>query len=185
MARETRLLFPPAPPLRHAARGVLLLVLAATPAFSQPTAPPVAHETSLAGPRFGITALSEGIVSKLQTEADIAIAPVVSQFGWQFEKQFYGNGSGPTAITEAVVLIGGLEQGVALPSLSWLVGVRTREGVEFGVGPNITPFGVALAMAAGVTFRTGVLNVPVNVAVVPSRSGMRVSLLTGFTLRHF
>ena len=39
-------------------------------------------------------------------------------------------------------------------------------------------------MAAGVTFRAGVLNIPMNFAVVPSKEGMRVSLLTGFTLRR-
>ena len=80
--------------------------------------------------------------------------------------------------------VGGLDQGVVIPSLSWLVGVRASDGTEIGVGPNITPAGVALALAAGKTFRAGVLNVPVNIAVVPSRLGMRVSLLTGFSLRH-
>ena len=88
------------------------------------------------------------------------MGPVVSQFGWQFEKQFFSTQHGPTAVTECVLLLGGLEQGVALPSLSWLVGIRTTKGAEFGVGPNITPVGVALAVAAGVTFRAGVLNVP-------------------------
>jgi len=37
--------------------------------------------------------------------------------------------------------------------------------------------------AAGVTFRAGVLNIPMTFAVVPSKDGMRVSLLSGFTLR--
>jgi hypothetical protein len=73
---------------------------------------------------------------------------------------------------------------VALPSVSWLVGLRTREGTEFGVGPNVTPAGVALALAAGVTLRAGVLNVPMNVAVVPSKAGTRVSFLTGFNMRR-
>jgi len=52
------------------------------------------------------------------------------------------------------------------------------------VGPNITPVGVALALAAGVTFRVGVLNVSINLAVVPSRSGMRISVLSGFSVRR-
>ena len=72
---------------------------------------------------------------------------------------------------------------MALPSLSWLVGVRTANGTEFGVGPNLTPVGISLAMAAGTTIRAGFLNVPVNIAVVPSKSGMRVSFLTGFSVR--
>jgi hypothetical protein len=86
-------------------------------------------------------------------------------------------------LNEWVLLAGGLDQGVLLPSLNWLVGLRTRDGAEFGIGPNITPVGVALAIAAGVTFRAGVLNIPMNFAVVPSKAGLRVSMLTGFTLR--
>ena len=70
-----------------------------------------------------------------------------------------------------MLLAGGLDQGVLLPSLNWLVGLRTREGAEFGIGPNITPVGVALAIAVGVTFRAGVLNIPMNFAVVPSKAG--------------
>ena len=70
-----------------------------------------------------------------------------------------------------------------LPSLSWLDGLRSRAGTEIGVGPNVTPAGVALAFAAGVTIRQSTLNVPINLAVVPSKSGVRMSLLTGFTMR--
>jgi hypothetical protein len=109
---------------------------------------------------------------------------LVTQFGWQFEKQFYSPKTGPTVLNEWVFLLGGLEQSVAMPSLSWLVGLRTRGGAEFAVGPNITPVGVALALAAGTTFRAGILNVPLNVAVVPSKAGLRVSVLSGFTLRR-
>jgi hypothetical protein len=42
---------------------------------------------------------------------------------------------------------------------------------------------VALTVAAGVTFRSGALNVPVTFAVVPSKAGTRISMLTGFNLR--
>ena len=167
-----------------AIRATVLALFVSVPAFSQPLVPPYAETVNLAGPRFGGTFLSEGVVKKLETSSGTEINPFVTQFGWQFEKQFYAPKSGPTALTEAVVLLGGMEQGIVIPSLSWLVGLRTREGAEFAIGPNITPAGVALALAAGTTFRAGVLNIPVNFAVVPSRSGMRVSFLTGFTLRR-
>src|SRR6185503_13117238 len=108
----------------------------------------------------------------------------ISQFGWQFEKQFYSKGSGVAAVNEWVLLLGGLDQGVTIPSATWMVGLRTREGTEFGVGPNVTPAGVALAFAAGVTLRAGILNVPMNVAVVPTKAGTRVTMLTGFTMRR-
>jgi hypothetical protein len=52
------------------------------------------------------------------------------------------------------------------------------------VGPNITPAGTALVFAAGVTFRSGALNLPVNFAVVPAQSGVRVSILAGFNGRQ-
>jgi hypothetical protein len=42
---------------------------------------------------------------------------------------------------------------------------------------------LALVLAAGHTFRSGVMNGPVNVAVVPSKHGMRGTLLTGYSLR--
>ena len=87
-------------------------------------------------------------------------------------------------MNEWVFLLGGLEQGYTLPSLSWLVGLRSRSGAEFGLGPNITPAGIALALAGGVTLRSGNLNVPVTIAVVPSKVGTRVSMLTGFSLRR-
>lgn len=158
-------------------------LLAQSPASFTQQIPPLAKTVSLAGPRYGFTFLDDGIVAKLKTE-DIDVKNGISQFGWQFERQFYAKEGGPSVLNEWVVLLGGLDQGVALPSLNWLVGLRTRDGAEFGIGPNITPIGVALAMAAGVTFRAGVLNIPMTFAVVPSKDGMRVSLLSGFTLRR-
>ena len=165
---------------------VLLIVLAAAaPAAAQtsvvtPPQPPIV--ANLSGPRYGVTTLSDGVIQKLG-ERYINVKPLISQFGWQFEKQFYQKDGGVAVLNEWVFLVGGLDQGVALPSLSWLVGLRTSNGTEFGVGPNITPVGVSLALAAGTTVRAGFLNIPLNVAVVPSNAGMRVSFLTGFSVR--
>jgi len=168
------------------------LVFASSPLFAQSLPrttefqqiPPVARTVSLAGPRFGITLLTDEMVSKIQKDAGISLSHGISQFGWQFERQFYAKGDGPTVLNEWVLLAGGLDQGVFLPSMSWMVGLRTHDGAEFGIGPNVSAGGVGLALAAGMTLRAGVLNVPMNFAVVPSRLGPRVSMLTGFTLRH-
>ena len=171
--------------MRHAFVAVMWVAVSAgvasAPGVIQP--PPFTKSINLSGPRFGLTALSTGVVDEL-ARRNIDVGPNISQFGWQFEKQFYTRESGVAAVNEWVVLLGGLDQGVALPSVSWLVGLRTREGAEFGIGPNITPAGVALALAAGVTFRSGNLNVPMNVAVVPSKAGTRISVLTGFSMRR-
>jgi len=169
-------------PARHLAGALLLTVLACAPAAGQ-TLPPVAKTADLSGPRFGLTLLSDGVIEEL-AKRDIDVGPHISQFGWQFERQFFSKGGPVTMVTEWVALVGGLEQGVALPSLSWMVGVRTRDGAEFGIGPNITPAGTALVFATGMTFRAGALNIPLNVAVVPGKVGTRVSLLTGFSLRR-
>ena len=162
--------------------AVLLTVLVAGTAMAQ-TLPPVAKTADLSGPRFGLTLMSDGVVQKLD-ERGIDVHPYISQFGWQVEKQFFTKDSGVTMVSEWVALIGGLDQSVALPSLSWIVGVRTRDGAEFGIGPNVTPAGTALVLATGMTFRNGPLNIPVNIAVVPSKAGTRVTFLTGFSLRH-
>jgi hypothetical protein len=168
----------------HAARAALVIVAFWSDALGQTThLPPYAKTADLSGPRFGITLLADGVVKRLE-ERHIVVGPHISQFGWQFEKQFYTKEGGLTMVSEWVALVGGLEQSVALPSLSWVVGIRTRDGAEFGIGPNITPAGSALVVAAGMTLRSGALNVPLNVAVVPAKSGLRVSLLSGFSLRR-
>ena len=172
---------------RHAAFAAFLLLAVCAPARSQstvPQLPPYAKTANLSGPRFGFTLLPQALVDDLARDHQIEVGPHISQFGWQFEKQFYTKDGSLTMVTEWVGLLGGLEQNVVVPSLSWLVGIRTRDGAEFGIGPNITPVGTAVVLAGGVTFRTGALNVPLNVAIVPSRSGTRVTVLSGFSLRR-
>ena len=169
--------------IRHIVHAAVLTVVCATGAAAQSIAGPAPRPISLSGPRFGATVLSSGIVDTLD-DYGLDVGPVVSQFGWQFEKRFMSRPNGLSALSEWVLLAGGLEQGAFLPSVSWLVGLRTPSGMEFGVGPNLTPAGSALAFAAGVTYSTGALNIPVNVAVVPSKAGMRVSVLTGFNMRN-
>src|SRR6185503_7620636 len=164
--------------VRRVFGAALLLFCSATSAWSQVVPPRDVFEPrgnvqqlpprptksiELSGPRFGLTLLSQGNVDALK-ERDINVRPMVSQFGWQIEKRLYTNTDGLTALTEFVPLISGLEQGVVLPSLNWLVGVRSPAGVEFGIGPNITPVGVGLVIAGGVTVRSGAMNIPLNFA---------------------
>ena len=167
-----------------AAVTFLMLVCSAT-AWAQSTLPPrLTREVNLSGPRFGVTMLSQGTVDMLAVDHGIVVKPMVSQFGWQFEKRLYTSPDGMAALTEFVPLISGLEQGQALPSLSWLAGLRSASGLEFGIGPNFSPVGAGLVIAAGVTIRSGALNVPLNFAFATSKSGARVSIMTGFTIRR-
>lgn len=163
---------------------VTLLVAAVVQAVPAGAQQPqdLVRELNRSGPRFGITWMSNDIVDTLRVKHNVDVAPIITQFGWQFERQFASLENGPVALNEWVILIGGLDQGEILPSLTWLVGLRTQGNFEIGVGPNITPAGVALAISSGVTFRVGALAVPVNLAIVPSKLGPRTSILTGFNL---
>lgn len=163
----------------------LALAGAALPAASaaqDPRVPPAPERIKLSGPRFGVTYLGGAIVDTLAAHG-VEVSPVITQFGWQLERLIFAGDGGLSAVTEWVLLVGGLEQGAFLPSVSWLVGLRGPRGAEFGVGPNVSAAGSALAIAAGVTSRAGAFNLPINVAIVPSKIGTRVSLLVGFTTR--
>ena len=52
-----------------AIRATVLVLVVSAPAFSQPLAPPYAATVDLAGPRFGATFLSDGVVRKLETSS--------------------------------------------------------------------------------------------------------------------
>lgn len=134
--------------------------------------------TSLGGPRLGATLITGKMKEKLQD--DYGVFPLITQFGWQFEWQFFSVDDGPSGVVECIPLIGGVEQGKFLPSLSALVGLRSPKGFEFGVGPNVSVSGFGIVLAAGVTFQKGNLNWPVNFAVAPSSSGVKFSILIGF-----
>lgn len=162
--------------------SIVLLATIATTSLEAQQPSELVRQVKRSGPRFGLTWLGGGIVDTLRSQRNIDIAPVITQFGWQFERQFASLESGPVALNEFILLIGGLDQGAFLPSVSWLVGIRTPNNFEVGVGPNANPAGVALAFSGGYTFKAGALAVPLNVALVPSKYGMRVSVLTGFNL---
>jgi hypothetical protein len=169
--------------LRRALAVLVLLAASSIPAALAAQQPQdLVRQINRSGPRFGVTWMSGSIVDSLQSRYDIDVAPVITQFGWQFERQFASLENGPVALNEFIVLIGGLDQGAFLPSLTWLVGIRTPGNFEIGVGPNVTPAGVAIALSSGYTFRVGALAVPINMAIVPSRYGVRSSILTGFNL---
>src|SRR5688572_30317549 len=169
---------------RIVALGAMVMLAACGTAWSQSLPRGVTDTIDMTGPRFGLTVLNQQSVDKLFEQKQISIRPMVSQFGWQFERRLYTNGDGVTMLMEWVPLISGLDQGVALPSLNWLVGLRSIGGSEFGIGPNITPLGVGLVVAGGVTMKTGALHVPFNFAVATSKYGPRISIMTGFNVRR-
>jgi hypothetical protein len=156
----------------------------AQPSLGVPMAP-VQDQLKLAGPRIGFTILSSRYVNHVKNEFETTVNPFITQFGWQFETRIFSLDSGVSGLFEFVPLIGGLEQGKFLPSLSALIGLRGKTGYEFGVGPNISLSGAGLVFAAGANFQSEGVNFPVNIAFAPSAHGSRVSLLFGFNSRRY
>jgi hypothetical protein len=87
-------------------------------------------------------------------------------------------------VFEWVVLVGGMEQGLFLPSISSLVGVRAGSGFEFAAGPNLSISGIGMVFSIGQNFTSGDLNLPINFAFVPGRDGLgsRFSIMLGFNM---
>lgn len=163
------------------------------------------------GPRVGLTYISAGTTRTRIAEAfnRADITPFVSQFGWQFETRIFTLESGGAGLVEFIPMIGGLEQGLFLPSATGILGFRAANGIEFGVGPSASLAGFGLVMAAGASFKVGKITFPFNVAFSPNikkilpdeqvynpstgtyeivpgettNSGFRLSLLIGFNSR--
>jgi hypothetical protein len=180
-------------------RTVLVLALVASSAASAQRgnsfAPPTPTDTTkpavpavqqrvatLKGPRIGLTLMTGAIAGELQEV--LGVAPMIVQFGWQDETRLFTLANGIEGLTEHILLIGGVEQGAFLPSYTAMIGIRTKSGKEFGMGPNLSLAGAAYAFSAGTTIRSGPANIPVNFAIVPSSRGVRLSVLTGFNVQR-
>ena len=192
-----------------------------TTAVSEPvkTDPSVAEETldpakHYGGPRIGFTVLGEGTSNdRLNNVFNRKVNPVISQFGWQFESRIFTLKDGATGLVEFVPMIGGLEQGLFLPSATAIIGFRAKSGFELGVGPTVSLGGTGIVFAAGASYKVGKVTFPVNLVFCPSiarttlestssyydyntqtyvtqtnpsittHSGFRVSLVVGFNSR--
>ena len=137
----------------------------------------------LSGPRFGFTTFTGDVADQRNS---IGKEAIMSQFGWQFETQIVSMSGGNQALMEWVFLVGGVEQDELNLSLSWMTGYRLPNGVEFGVGPNISitkensdPT-TSMVIAAGTTMPFGDLYVPMNVAVALAEGGPRITALLGW-----
>ena len=141
-----------------------------------------AQVDKLAGPRVGVTMVQAGSLASILRK-DVSLfsddireewtgstgkyGAVMSQYGWQWESRFLDGGD-VVGIVEWIALVGGMEKGMFLPSVSSMVGLRTASGFEFAAGPNLSLGGIAMVIGIGKTLKFGKLNVPVNIAYVPS-----------------
>lgn len=190
----------------------------------------------LNGPRMGFSmpfGETREILKDENSNGGFDMYPTMFQFGWQQELQYLSAGNFQ-ALIEGVFLLGGLESGRLIPSLSIINGFRFgKAGWEFGFGPSIrlireakgfkgdgkngtengkwyledewTEIGGAsklpyatsyrldsrgeikasasLIFAFGRTFKSGYLNIPVNIYVSPRKEGTTVGVSFGFNIR--
>ena len=169
----------------------------------------------LAGPRIGMTFITEGSTADFLHKGidyvtedgktyklDETGSAFTTQYGWQWESRFADGGGEVVGIVEWVALVAGMEQGKFLPSLTSVIGARTSTGFEVGVGPSLSLSGVGMVFAIGKNFKSGSLNMPVNLVFMPGKdtdgswyneidgsyndytysSGARISLMIGFNL---
>jgi hypothetical protein len=195
-------------------------------------------QIKLNGPRMG-GAMTFGdaanILSAKEGNGGFNMYPVMFQFGWQQEWQYLSAGNFQ-ALVEGVGLIGGLESGKFIPSLTILNGFRFgKAGWEFGFGPSfrviqkangfygdgnsgtvkdqwylnsdwtklnpantnvpnpytttsrldsrgLETLSASLILSAGRTFKSGYLNIPVNIYVSPRKEGTVVGFSFGFNI---
>lgn len=157
-------------------------VVVASPAFAQVKGDVVTGSAiRLSGPRVGVTMFAGAAADSLDRR--LGIGPTISQFGWQFERRMFQVEGGITGVHEFLVLVGGLDAGVALPSATWLLGIRGASGMEVGVGPNVSLAGLALAAGAGINIQSGGVNFPINFGVASSKYGLRTSMFVGFNTK--
>ena len=147
------------------------------------------------GPRIGVT----GVISKPSDFDDVIeelfpksrkYFPVYSEIGLAVEQRIRIEGKGYQLFLQERILVGGLDQTVALPSLSLLLGVSTPFGLEIGLGPDFSlesksdgaVISPAMVYALAWTFfiSEGV-KIPVvfSAVPIPPEGKPRLSVLTG------
>ena len=99
-----------------------------------------------------------------------------------------------SVIFQEFFLIGGLDQNLAAPGFTFLMGLRVAPGIEFGAGPNIlfdvselgedkpeakSVVKTAFVLGIGMSLPAGRFNFPINIAFTPSSTGLRTTIITG------
>lgn len=185
-----------------------------------------APRLALSGPRSGMTYMSGSaaeVFTMSKEEGGYDAMPVMFQVGYQFEKQYLNEGNFQ-ALVEIIPTITGLDQGLAIPGLTVLHGLRSnKSGWEFAFGPTINvvkkaqgyydengawqlnsqwneelngpnphkslfrldsrgdnKLSSSFLIAAGKSFKSGRVNIPVNAYFVPQKDGWRAGVSFGF-----
>jgi len=158
---------------------VIALVLSMS-AFAEETEGPQAF-TLVFGPRLGFSGFwpPDGFSSSVNSLYSGDYTPVVSLFGITVEERILLGQTKSHFAFQEILLVGGLEQGIALPEGGLLIGYRDYSGFEFGAGPILHLGGVGVVAAIGFTFNFKGMYVPMDLSfIIPS--GKRPASI-GFT----
>ena len=94
---------------------------------------------NLSGPRMGFTIFTgtnATILNKPINSGGFEVTPILSQFGYQFEKQYLNEGKFQ-ALVEFLPMVTGIDQGLFIPSFTVMNGLRNNiNGLEFAIGPT-------------------------------------------------
>lgn len=143
-------------------------------------------ERNLGGPRLGLTYIADN-GELTQSFKGKNLGRLISQFGWLFEYQVIPKSEAPTFLVQFSAMVSGVEQGVFYPNIALVMGLRTFDGYELGLGPNIMlGSGMishsALMVGIGKNFMYGDVNIPVNLSISTSPKGTRVNFTFGYAI---
>ena len=140
------------------------------------------------GPRMGfgfITGNNADILARPRDQGGFdQQLPIMSQFGYQFEKAYITTGNWQ-ALAEIIPMLSGLESNRLIPTLTLLNGLRSNQnGWEVAFGPTIDlsrvldgkldsrgdlQFSTSLVFSVGKTVKSGEMNFPINLYFIPAR----------------
>lgn len=178
---------------------------------------------NLSGPRMGYTFFTgetASIIRSPKHQGGYDALPAFFQIGYQFEAQYLNEGKWQ-ALVEFIPLISGFDQGLFIPSVAILNGIRSnKNGVEFAIGPSFNivkkadmifedgqwvladrnpnnlpvetrldsrgkfQFTSYVVIAGGYSIRSGKMNIPLNVYVIPAKDDFRFGVSFGFNLKR-
>jgi hypothetical protein len=168
---------------------VLVLAIALVlsfPVFSEDERPEAF--SLIIGPRIGgsyVLETPESFTSSVSSLYSGNYFPAVTLFGVTVEERILLGQTKSHFAFQEVLLIGGLEQGIALPEGAFLIGYRDFSGFELGVGPILHIGGIGVVAAIGWTFSFRGAFIPVDISFVFPNADRppSISVTTGFNFQ--
>jgi len=163
---------------------VALLLVGAGVSFADEEGP--AGFLFVVGPRLGVSytvTTSEGFTDAVnELFPSGTYVPVNTLFGVMAEQRILLGETRSHFAFQEVILVAGLEQSIALPAASLMIGYRDYSGFEIGAGPNLSLRGLGVVVAIGWTINARGVYIPIDVScVLPSQqNAARIALTTGF-----